>query len=111
MAFLEAAWEEYVVCRLGGRVVGAYGLLPQGTNGLVIRWILIDPRAQGQGLGSAIMHRVLGEVRSKGAEVLHMAASHRSAPFFARFGARETATTLHGWGPGMHRVDMELALS
>ncbi len=54
------------------------------------------------------MRRVLAAVRTKGAAVLHMAASHRSAPFFARFGARETATTPHGWGPDMHRVDMEL---
>jgi GNAT superfamily N-acetyltransferase len=108
VAFLETEGGAYQVCLLGDRVVGAYGLLPQGRNGLVIRWILITPKAQGQGLGSAIMQRVLAEVRGNGAAVLHMAASHRSAPFFARFGARETASTPHGWGPDMHRVDMEL---
>ena len=37
-----------------------------------------------------------------------IAASHKSAPFFARFGARIVETTPDGWGPGMHRVDMEL---
>jgi GNAT superfamily N-acetyltransferase len=58
LAFLDAAWRDYEVCLVGGRVAGAYGLLPQGTNGLVIRWILIDPKVQGQGLGSAMMHRV-----------------------------------------------------
>jgi hypothetical protein len=43
--------------------------------------------------------------------MLDVAASQHSAPFFARFGARELARTDDGWGPGMHRVDMELPLA
>jgi hypothetical protein len=35
-----------------------------------------------------------------------IAASHLSAPFFAKFGAVPLRTTDDGWGPGMHRVDM-----
>ena len=41
---------------------------------------------------------------------LHIAASHRSAPFFARFGSQTVKTTPNGWGPGMDRVDMVLRL-
>ncbi len=56
------------------------------------------------------MTRVLEIVRTCGEGPLHIAASHKSAPFFARFGAQETATTPNGWGRDMHRVDMELVL-
>jgi len=37
-----------------------------------------------------------------------MADSHKAAPFFAKFGARATATMQHGWGSSLQRVDMEL---
>lgn len=108
LRFLERAEDSYEVCLLDGRIVGAFGLQGDGRQGLGLRWILVSPAAQGLGLGSAIMARVLATVRRHGPEALHIAASHKSAPFFARFGAREIGTTLDGWGPGMHRVDMRL---
>jgi GNAT superfamily N-acetyltransferase len=108
--FLATEAGRYEVCLLGHQVVGAYGLGSQDAAQLALRWILISTRHQGQGLGSAIMARVLAVVRAEGANSLYIGASHKSAPFFARFGARETATTLNGWGPDMHRVDMELAI-
>jgi GNAT superfamily N-acetyltransferase len=106
--FLEAIPEEYEVCLDENRIVGAYGVLPHAPHEFVIRWILIAPDAQGRGIGSAMMARALALLRVTGARRLHMAASHKSAPFFARFGARAMATTQQGWGPGLHRVDMEL---
>lgn len=106
--FLEAIPEGYEVCLDENRIVGAYGVLPHAPHEFVIRWILIAPDAQGRGIGSAMMARAVSLVRATGAHRLHMAASHKSAPFFARFGARAMATTQHGWGPGLHRVDMEL---
>jgi len=100
---------DYQVCLLDGRVVGAYGVLAEGPTGLALRWILIAPAFQGSGLGTAIMERVFAAVRATGRGArLHIGASHLSAPFFARFGAREVETIPHGWGPDMHRVDMEL---
>ncbi len=63
---------------------------------------------QGRGLGSAIMAHVLEKARRSGMRILRIAASHKSAPFFARFGAETVAETPNGWGPGMHRIDMEL---
>lgn len=108
-AFMTAADGEYEVCLLDGQVVGAYGVLAVESTGLALRWIVIAPEFQGHGLGSAIMQRVFEAVRATGpAARLHIGASHLSAPFFARFGARELTRTPHGWGPDMHRVDMEL---
>jgi GNAT superfamily N-acetyltransferase len=106
--FLDGVPEGYEVCLHEQRIVGAYGVRPHAPNEVVIRWMLIAPDVQGMGVGSAMMDRALSGARATGARLVHMAASHKSAPFFARFGARATATIQHGWGPNLHRVDMEL---
>ena len=93
-----------------GRVLGAFGLFVDGENVKVLNWILLDPQTQGIGVGSKIMERVIHLSRSSQTRVVKIAASHKSAPFFARFGATTTSSTKGGWGPGMDRVDMELSL-
>jgi len=108
LRFLAERTLYYRVCLLGDRVVGAFGVLPDEPQGLALRWILLSPRVQRQGLGTRIMTQVLEIVRARGADALYIGASHRSAPFFERFGALETKRTPHGWGPDMHRVDMTL---
>ena len=89
-------------------MAGAYGLERQPSGALALRWILLPPSMQGLGIGSRIMARVLDTLRTSRAPQLHIAASHKSAPFFARFGAQEVATVVNGFGPAMHRVDMIL---
>ena len=106
--FLEVTPDGYEICLDGACLVGAYGLRTHAPDELVIRWILIAPDVQGRGIGSAMMARALDVCRSAGARLLHMAASHKSAPFFARFGAQATATVQHGWGPDLDRVDMQI---
>ena len=114
-AFLDAGPQGYEVCLVDGGLLGAFGLIPVPRPGdphrTRISWIMIDPAAQGRGVGRAMMERVreMAAARSGGrsAEV-DIAASHVSAPFFARFGAAEVARVEDGWGPGMHRVDMVL---
>lgn len=108
LRFLDGKTAHYRVCLIGDRVVGAFGVLPDEPQGLALRWILLSPDLQGQGLGRMIMAQVAELIRAHGATSLYIGASHRSAPFFAKFGARETARTPDGWGPGMHRVDMTL---
>ena len=106
--FLESSPDGYEICLDGTRMVGAYGLRPHAPDELVLRWILIAPAVQGRGIGSAMMGRALDICRATGARLLHIAASHKSAPFFARFGAVATATVRHGWGPDLDRVDMQM---
>jgi GNAT superfamily N-acetyltransferase len=108
LAYLTAAAAGYQVCLAGQRVVGGYGLTTHPGGGLALRWILLSPEVHGRGLGSLMMNRVLDSLRASRVRRLHISASHKSAPFFARFGAREVATTRDGWGPAMHRVDMIL---
>jgi GNAT superfamily N-acetyltransferase len=108
-AFLDSRLEHYRVCVLDDRIVGAYGLYPVAGGGTALHWILLAPSAQGLGLGSIIMSRVFDDVRAQGRFPLYISASHKSAPFFARFGAIETSRVMDGWGPGMHRVEMRVA--
>lgn len=108
--FLAEAHASYEVCLLDGMIAAAFGVL-HDERGLSLRWILVSPAAQGQGLGRAIMARVATAVQAHGGGPLHIAASQKSAPFFARFGAMETTVTPDGWGPGMHRIDMLLRVA
>ena len=106
--FLATAPGSYELCLIDRQVAGAYGLEAHASGGLALRWILLSPNVHGRGVGSRIMARVLDSLRTSRMPQLHIAASHKSAPFFAKFGAREVARVADGFGPAMHRVDMIL---
>jgi GNAT superfamily N-acetyltransferase len=107
--FLGRSCPDYRVRLDRGEAVAAFGLLDEGApRRRRLNWIMVHPDRHGAGLGRAIMAAVEERSRSAGAVYIDIAASHLSAPFFSRFGAREIARTTDGWGPAMHRVDMEL---
>lgn len=108
--FLKGVSGDYEVCEVDGKVVGAFGLIVDGEHSKTLCWILLDPKTQGIGLGTTILERVIQQSRMSQTKVVHIAASDKSAPFFARFGASPTSLIENGWGPGMDRVDMELWL-
>lgn len=108
--FLEQEPADYEICEGDGKVLGAFGLFVDGENTKTLNWILLDPQTQGMGVGSKIMKRVIQLGHTSQTKVVKIAASHKSAPFFARFGASKKTLTENGWGPGMDRVDMELQL-
>jgi len=107
--FLAAAPAGYEVVIEAGRIVAAFGVLLENEEPH-LRWILVAPEAQGRGIGSAIMRRARTTAEARPATALHIAASHRSEPFFQRAGAARVQFHPDGWGPGMHRVDMILRL-
>jgi GNAT superfamily N-acetyltransferase/diadenosine tetraphosphate (Ap4A) HIT family hydrolase len=110
--FLDTKPADYRVALRDHRVVAAFGLLPSSRSGhRRLTWILVAPDAQGTGLGRGMMHEARAEAAKSEVRVIDIAASHKSAPFFATFGARAIDETLDGWGPGMHRVDMEWRMS
>jgi GNAT superfamily N-acetyltransferase len=109
-AFLDANPATYEVCIVNDVVAGAFGLTGDDVQRKSLNWILIDPSLQGCGIGSAIMDRVVAIGRDSGWSFLDIAASHKSAPFFARFGAVIETVVEDGWGPGMTRVNMVLDL-
>ena len=110
LEFLQSAGDEYEVCQVNEQVCGAFGVGDTPVGNLRIRWILLDPDFQGQGIGSKMMSRMIDIGRNRESRLIEIAASHKSAPFFARFGAKVTQVTEDGWGIGMDRVDMELPI-
>ena len=110
VSFLNSVPPEYRVCISAGSLVGSFGVFPEEIDCARLNWILLDPAAQGRGLGSTIMAQALADAASLEASALLIAASHKSAPFFEKFGATAELTIEHGWGADMHRVDMRLNL-
>lgn len=92
-------------------MAGAFGLIGDAGSRRRLNWIMLNPQFQGRGGGRAIMDRVAALAASKKVQVVEIAASQKSAPFFARFGAVTLRIIENGWGAGMHRVDMELPLT
>ena len=101
---------DYRVGEVGSVVRAAFGVAAGRPGRVHLNWILVDPGSQGSGIGRAMMAAASARARELGASRIDIAASQHSEPFFARFGAHALARTEHGWGPGMHRVDMELEL-
>lgn len=110
LRFLDASPRGYELCLIGENIVGAFGLIGSDASRRRLNWIMLNPRFHGVGAGRAIMERIAALAASEGVEVVDIAASHKSAPFFAKFGAVTTTVTENGWGPGMHRVDMQWPL-
>lgn len=109
-AFLDAALSGYELCCQDQVVVGAFGLICRDGQHCALNWILLRPELHGHGVGRAIMHRVMLLAQAQQISQIRIAASHLSAPFFAKFGAKTVAVTKDGWGTNMHRVDMVLPL-
>lgn len=109
-AFLDAAPSGYELCCQGELVVGAFGLICRDGQHGALNWILLSPELHGLGVGRAIMQRVMLLAQAQRISQISIAASHLSAPFFAKFGAKTVAVTTDGWGTNMHRVDMVLPL-
>lgn len=107
-AFLDDVGPDYLVMTDDARAVAAFGLMPGGDPQRGhLNWIMIHPDRQGAGIGRVVMGVVRTRAIAAGVGIVEIAASHLSAPFFARFGAQEIRHTQDGWGPGMHRIDME----
>ena len=106
--FLDSEPVGYEVFETEGRIVASFGLIGMDNTSARLNWIMIDPDHHGVGIGSTIMEHVVTLARTRELKKICIAASHRSAPFFARFGAIAIARTKDGWGPGMDRIDMVL---
>jgi GNAT superfamily N-acetyltransferase len=108
--FLDAAPSGYEVCMLDGAVIGAYGLVGADQAWRHLNWILISAKVQGLGIGSVFIDRTIRIGKAANIVGIKIAASHLSAPFFAKNGAVQLRMIENGWGIGMHRIDMELKL-
>ncbi len=94
-----------------GKLVAAFGMEIDDRRGRArITWIMVSPNAKGLGAGSKMMHHAKQMLEDQRVDIIDIAASHLSEPFFSKFGATRVGFENDGWGEGMHRVDMELHL-
>ncbi len=108
--FLKQTTQGYEVCLLDGHIAGAFGTFIQGPTLAKIDWILLARQAQGSGIGSLIMDRVIAQVKALDCKQLSIATSHKAYRFFESKGAVIVSREEHGWGPNMHKIDMLLDL-
>lgn len=100
----------YELCIGNKEIIGAFGLFKENINQIRLDWILLNQKTQGIGIGSTIMNRVLIQASDSGADQILIATSHKAYKFFEKKGAIKISEKEHGWGPNMHRIDMELHL-
>lgn len=108
--FLDEYADGYRVCVHDDKVVGAFGLYPKEGKDSRLQWILLDPDAQGLGLGTMIMEDVLKQANELEVKTIQIATSHVAFKFFEKHGAVIVSEVENGWGPGMHQVHMEIKL-
>ncbi len=109
--FLSSNPSGYEVCIGNKKIAGAFGLFKEENNNHCrLDSILLSPDAQGKGIGSIIMDRVVMQAKDFGVDRVFIATSHKADKFFKKKGAVKLSETKHGWGPDMHRIDMELHL-
>lgn len=109
--FLQTPPPKYKVGLIDEKVVAVFGLdIDKTVNRSRITWIMTLPQTQAKGLGKAMMCYAIEMTKQENINAIDIAASHLSAPFFAKFGAKIIKEIPNGWGVDMHRIDMELLL-
>ena len=93
------------------QVIGyiCYGPVPMTQGAFDLYWIAVDPRFQGQGVGSKLLHFLEGVVRErKGRMILIDTSSipeyEKSQKFYVRQGFQEVARVPDYYYPGNDRI-------
>ena len=108
-AFLEAQPKPYWIAWTDNVAVACYGVtIEHDVAG--IDWIMVDPSYQSKGVGDAMVKRAINLFNKHNVKEVKVATSQHANRFFERYGLVETSTTLHGWGQGMHKIDMVMSL-
>lgn len=110
--FLQQCPADYYVLIRQQQVVACFGFTvhPHDRHGQ-INWIMAAKSTHGSGIGRQMMQYAINLAKQAQIDIVDIAASHLSAPFFARFGAEALNYIEHGWGQDMHRIDMQLHIS
>jgi N-acetylglutamate synthase-like GNAT family acetyltransferase len=100
----------YFVLEQQGYVVACGGLEEVRSGVWVLTYGMVRQDLHGQGLGTRLLEERLDWLRGRGAEELHLDTTQHSRGFFARFGFVERGFVANGYGQGLDRFDMVLAL-
>jgi GNAT superfamily N-acetyltransferase len=111
-AYLSSRPACYKLCLSEERLMAAFGVeIEEGGRRGRITWIMVSPASSGRGVGARMMQFAQQIATRWNLDIIDIAASHLSEPFFSKFGAVRVGFQKEGWGEGMHRVDMEWPLS
>lgn len=83
---VEEALAGFVVAEAGGRVVAAGAVETHGTDGL-LRSVAVDPARRGEGVGAAVVRRLLADARGQGLGRLYLLTTTADR-WFPRLGFR-----------------------
>ena len=92
-------------------VVCAFGYGAPIDEAPSLNWIMVDPKRHRCGLGQQMMGQYIAYLRVHNKTYGSIATSQHAEAFFQRYGAQPIAYVEHGWGAGMHRIDMSFRLT
>jgi GNAT superfamily N-acetyltransferase len=112
LAFLDALPGPYLVLERAGAVVGAGGHAYDGPATVALCWGMVAASLHGTGLGQVLLEaRLVAVARDPAVRTVRIATSQHTEGFFARAGFLTVGVQPDGFGPGLHRHDMELAIA
>jgi amino-acid N-acetyltransferase len=82
-------FQRFLVARRDGRVIGSVGMERHGLSAL-LRSLAVAPEYRGQGLGRALVERLLREAREQGVKRIFL-LTETAPEFFPKFGFRRIA--------------------
>ncbi|MDO7874541.1 GNAT family N-acetyltransferase [Hymenobacter sp. ASUV-10] len=109
LAYAESLAEPYFVVEVAGQVVACGGLgiyLKQPL--LTMAWGMVRNDLHHQGTGRALLqHRLQFAATHHPSYAVVLDTSQHTYPFFEKLGFQVTKVTPDGYGPGLHRYDMQ----
>ena len=92
------------------RLIACFGVARVSSETCALTWIMVHPEYQRQGCGEEMMAQLFTLAAAADYRKVVVSTSQHADQFFARFGAITLRSQNDGWGPGMHRVNMEIIL-
>ena len=109
--YLSAPPLNYFLGLDGSKVVCAFGYSAASEEHPSLNWIMVTPAYQRLGAGSAMMGRYIDYLVTNQKQFGSISTSQHAEPYFQRYGAVRIGYEEHGWGDGMHRVEMLLPVA
>ena len=111
LEFLSAAPLNYFLGLDGNNVVCAFGYSATSDERPSLNWIMVIPTYQRSGAGNAMMERYIDYLVANQKQFGSISTSQHAEHYFQRYGAARIGFEEHGWGEGMHRVEMLLPVA
>ena len=80
------ASDEHIAVYRDGRLIGYVGCVSNGVTDAYIRDLMVHPAAQGRGIGTELMRRMIARLKEEGVCVISVLYEESLQPFYARFG-------------------------